>query len=207
MSQNGSRKIEVTDLDAESTAAGTDRETPAESNVPAGESPPHLLEMALSDEELHQLCMARVCPACEEKTVADDARLRMFAEMDNFKKRMQRDKDEFIKYADEKLVGELIPVLDTLDLALHHGGQMEACKNLVMGVEMTRKMFLDILSQHGLAVVGAVGEEFTPERHEALGQEPRADLPPGCVAQVVSRGYLLKDRLVRPAKVLISGAA
>lgn len=189
------RTIPVTDLD----------DQPA-SNVPAGEAPPSLVELALSDEELKGLCVERICPACTDKTVADDAKLRMLAEMDNYKKRLQREKDDFVKFANESLVADLIPALDAMDLALMHGSKVDACKDVVLGVEMTRKMFLDILAQHGLCPVGAVGEEFTPERHEALGEEPRDDMPPGLVCQLVSRGYILKERLVRPAKVMVSGA-
>ncbi|MCA1986426.1 MAG: nucleotide exchange factor GrpE, partial [Desulfovibrio sp.] len=174
------RTIPVTDLD----------DQPA-SNVPAGEAPPSLVELALSDEELKGLCVERICPACTDKTVADDAKLRMLAEMDNYKKRLQREKDDFVKFANESLVADLIPALDAMDLALMHGSKVDACKDVVLGVEMTRKMFLDILAQHGLCPVGAVGEEFSPERHEALGEEPRDDMPPGLVCQLVSRGYIL----------------
>ncbi|GAB7082135.1 nucleotide exchange factor GrpE [Megalodesulfovibrio paquesii] len=191
------RTIPVTDLDEQASATMT-------TNMPTDEAPPTLAEMALSDEELKALCVERICPACTDKTVADDARLRMLAEMDNYKKRLQREKDDFVRFANEKLVADLIPALDAMDLALKHGANVPGCKDVVMGVEMTRKMFLDTLSQHGLCAVGAVGEEFTPERHEALGEEPREDMAPGLVCQLITRGYLLKERLVRPAQVLVS---
>lgn len=210
--KNQGRNIPVTDLDepsgAQSAEAAADATTPheADTSLPTEESPPHLVEMALSDEELKELCMNRICPSCEDKTVADDAKLRMLAEMDNYKKRLEREKTDLVKYANEKVIADIIPALDTLDLALLHGSNNDACKDLIMGVEMTRKMFLDILAQHGLTPVGEVGEEFTPEKHEAISEEARQDMDPGQVCQLVSRGYTLKDRLVRPAKVIVSGA-
>ncbi len=211
------RTIPVTDLDDAASASDPTADAVAETianvigddaqtNLPTDEHPQSLLEMTLSDEELRDLCMSRVCPACDDKIVADDAKLRMLAEMDNYKKRLEREKTDIVKYANEKVIADLIPALDTLDLALQHGAKVEACKDVVMGVEMTRKMFLDILAQHGLTPVGEVGEEFTPEKHEAISEESRDDMSPGVVCQLVSRGYTLKDRLVRPAKVVVSGS-
>ncbi len=162
------------------------------------------VEIALSDEELLALCKERVCSVCAEKEQADDERLRSLAEMDNFRKRMEKDKQEFMKFAAESVLADLPPVLDNLDLALAHGRKVEACKDVVMGVEMTRKLFLDALKRHGLEPVGAEGEPFNPEFHEAMGAEERADMDEGLVASLLQRGYVLKDRLLRPAKVTVS---
>lgn len=162
-----------------------------------------VVEIALTDEELIALCKERVCVACNEKEQADDQRLRALAEMDNFKKRLQREQEDFRKYAAETVLASLLPVLDNLDLAIEHGRKVEACKDVVMGVDMTRKVFWDTLKQHGLEPVGAEGEAFDPNRHEAVGQEERPDLAAGTVSRVMQRGYVLKERLLRPAKVMI----
>lgn len=161
-------------------------------------------ELSLTDEELVALCKARVCPACDEKEQADAQRLRSLAEMDNFKKRINREMDEFRKYAAESVLADLLPVIDNLGLALRHGQNLEGCKDLVMGVDMTRKLFLDTLKQHGLVPVGEAGEAFNPEWHEAVGQEERDDLEPGTVIAVYQQGYKLRERLLRPAKVLVN---
>lgn len=161
-------------------------------------------ELTLSDEELRALCAARVCPACPEKAEFDDARLRQLAELDNTRKRLQREMDEFRKYAAEGVLADLLPILDNLDLAIEHGGGDPACKNLLMGVEMTRKLFLDALASHGLVQVGCEGEEFTPELHEAVGQEAHPDHAPGKVCKLLKKGYKLRERLLRPAMVMVS---
>lgn len=164
------------------------------------------VELELSDEELLALCKERVCSLCNEKEQADGERLRVLAEMDNFKKRMFREHEELRKYAGESVLADLLPVLDNLDLALEHGRKIEACKDVVMGVDMTRKVFMETLERHGLKPVGKVGEDFNPELHEAVGDEQRDDMSPGKVCTVYQSGYLLKERLLRPAKVVISKA-
>lgn len=135
-----------------------------------------------------------------------DKRLRAFAETENLKKRLIKEKEEFQKYATESLVSELLPILDHLDLALAHGRGKDACKDFVVGVDMTRKAFVDILARHGVTEFGTVGEPFSPESHEALGVASVAGLPDDAVAQVVQRGYMLRGRLLRPAKVLVNKA-
>lgn len=160
----------------------------------------------LSDEELLALCKDRLCAVCDQKEQADEERLRTLAEMDNFKKRIAREQEEFRKYAGESVLADLLPVLDNLELALEHGRKVEACKDVVMGVDMTRKVFMDTLERHGLIPVGALGEPFNPELHEAVGEEVSKDMEPGHVAQLYQRGYKLKERLLRPAKVVVSKA-
>ena len=98
----------------------------------------------------------------------------------------------------------LLPALDSLDLAIQYGGNDEACKSLLTGVSMTRKLILDALKNHGFDVAGEVGEPFNPDVHEAVSYEDRDDMEPGCVSTLHQRGYRLKDRLLRPAKVSVS---
>lgn len=188
-------------LAAPEAAPAPDAAAP-EAAPPAGVPAP---ELTLTDEELRALCAERVCPACPEKAEFDDARLRQLAELDNTRKRLQREMEEFRKYAAEGVLADLLPVLDNLDLAIEHGGSDPACKNLLLGVEMTRKLFLDALAQHGLTTVGCEGEAFTPELHEAVGQESRPDLEPGKVCKLLKKGYKLRERLLRPAMVMVSG--
>ncbi|WP_461210898.1 nucleotide exchange factor GrpE [Desulfocurvus sp. DL9XJH121] len=157
-----------------------------------------------SDGELKTLCRQRICPGCDIGAEAEDVRLRALAELDNTRKRLEKEKQEFRKFACENVLGQLLPVLDNLDLALKHSPQEDGCKNFVLGVDMTRKAFLDVLSANGMVPVGEANEAFTPERHEAVGQDEREDLDEGTVTQVMQRGYLLNGRLLRPAKVMVS---
>ncbi len=155
-------------------------------------------------ENLNELCLEYICPSCSVKEEADQTRLRALAEMENYKKRLAREHEEQLTYAAEKVLSSLLPSLDNLDLALQYGGQNEACKDMLMGIEMTRKLLLEAVKNHGLEPVGEVGEEFTPELHEGLIFEARADLDENRVSNVMQRGYRLKGRLIRPAKVAIS---
>jgi molecular chaperone GrpE len=162
------------------------------------------MELELTDDELQALCRDRLCPACPVGAQAEDDRLRALAELDNTRKRLEREKEEYRKYASEKVLADLLPALDNLDLALNHAPQDAASKNFVLGVDMTRKALLDALAGNGLVPVGEAGVEFTPELHEAVGQDQRDDLPPGVVTRVLQRGYKLNGRLLRPAKVMVS---
>ncbi|TVQ95368.1 MAG: nucleotide exchange factor GrpE [Desulfovibrionales bacterium] len=158
----------------------------------------------LDAERLARLCEETVCPSCQLLAKVQDEKLRMAADTENLKKRLHREKEEFCKFATESVLEDLLPVLDNLDLALEHGGKTGTGKELLNGVEMTRKLFLDILSRHELEPLGQAGEDFDPNWHEALAQQPHPDLDPGKICQVVQKGYRLKGRLLRPAKVLVS---
>lgn len=158
----------------------------------------------VSQEALQAECAARVCPECQVKKEADDARLRALAELDNAKKRLSRERDEQVRFAAEAVLTDIIPSLDNLDLALQHAGDNEVCRDFVVGVRMTRKLLFEALQKQGLEVVGEQGEVFDPAIHEAVGMTSVPDLPPGHVCALVSRGYKLKDRLLRPARVMVS---
>ena len=137
------------------------------------------------------------------KAELNEMRLRNAAEMDNFKKRLSREHDEQMRYAAEKVLGDLLPTLDNLDLALRYGSKSEACKDMLQGVAMTHKLLLDAVEKHGLKPLGEEGEEFDPNVHEAVGFEDRPDFAPNSVARVLQRGFKLGDRLLRPAKVMV----
>ncbi|KUG29935.1 heat shock protein grpe [hydrocarbon metagenome] len=141
---------------------------------------------------------------CREELAAEsERRLYILAESENLKKRLVKEKEEYFKYATENIVSELLPVLDNLDLALLHGRGNPGCKDLVTGVDMTRKVFVDILSRHGVEEFGAPGEEFNPEHHEAVGMEESPDVAENHVSRVLQKGYRLRGRLLRPAKVMV----
>ncbi len=172
-------------------------ETP-EADVPEAEA------RTEPQKTLEEQCRETVCPSCAVKAEADDARLRALAEMENFKKRLQRDHDEQMRYAAESVLSDLLPALDSLDLAIQYGSREAACKDLLTGVTMTRKLLLDSLKSHGFSPAGEEGEPFDPELHEAVSYEEREDMEPGMVSTLHQRGYRLKERLLRPAKVSVS---
>ena len=170
---------------------------PAEQQPPSAAGP-------VVPENLEALCREHICPACPAKADAEDLRLRGLAEMENFKRRLLREAEEKGKYAEEAVLSDLLPALDSLDLAIRYS--QDENSTLMQGVVMTRKLLLDAMKPHGLCPIGEQGEAFDHELHEALGEEERGDLPPLHVAGLMQRGYKLKDRLLRPAKVLVSRA-
>jgi molecular chaperone GrpE len=166
--------------------------------VPEGPAPETLDQTTLA-----ALCAERVCPGCPEKREAEDLRLRSLAELDNARKRLAREREEQIRFASEAVLTAIIPSLDNLNLALRHAAPAEARTDFVTGVRMTRDLLTDALKQHGLQAVGEVGEVFDPARHEAVGMAASDDVPDGCVCSLLSSGYTLHGRLLRPAKVLV----
>ncbi len=148
-------------------------------------------------------CKNIICPTCTVQKDADDTRLRAMAEMENFKKRLQKEKDEQMAYAAESVLADLLPTLDNLDLAIQYGSKDEACKDTIMGVEMTKKLLLDVIKKHGLEPIGNQGEPFNPEFHEAIAQEDHQEIPAGHIINVMQKGYVLKGRLLRSAKVTV----
>lgn len=157
----------------------------------------------IDDDTLRAMCQMRVCPDCSMHKEAEEARLRAMAEIDNAKKRMGREREEQTRFAAQSILSDIIPSLDNLDLALQHAGNNEACTGFVSGVEMTRNLLLDALKKHGLTAVGAVGEKFDPALHEAVGMTDVPEVPHGYVCNLLSRGYTLRDRLLRPARVMV----
>ena len=155
------------------------------------------------DELMLEACKERFCPSCPMLKEAEDIKLRALADMDNTRKRLAREKEEHSRYAAESVLSDILPALDNLDLALSHAPQDPASKNFVIGVEMTRKLLLDSLSRHGLTTVGELGEEFDPAVHEAVNMEAHSEYPEGSVCGLMTRGYRLKDRLLRPARVAV----
>ena len=157
--------------------------------------------------DLEALCREHICPTCPVRAEAEDARLRAVAEMENFKRRLQREQQDLAQYVGENILAELLPTLDSLDLAIQYAGTDPASASLLQGVTMTRKLLLDAVKAQGLQPVGEAGEPFDHEIHEAVGEELRPDMAENTVVTLLQRGYRLKARLLRPAKVVISRKA
>ena len=133
-----------------------------------------------------------------------DRYVRQAAELDNFKKRSAREREENARYANEALVRDLLPVIDNLERAIAHASSGGNEKPLVEGVDMVLKGFLDTLSKHGVQPVAAVGLTFDPAQHEALAQVENSEHQPNTVIEQHQKGYIMRDRLLRPALVTVS---
>ena len=135
-----------------------------------------------------------------------DRLLRALAETENLRRRAQRDREEYVKYANETLLRDLIPVLDNLDRALAAARDAGAAGTVVSGVELIQREFLRVLEKSGLSRYSAVGERFDPTRHEAIARVVSADRPPDTVVNETAAGYLLNGRVLRPAMVAVAAA-
>jgi molecular chaperone GrpE len=132
--------------------------------------------------------------------------LRATADLENFKKRATREREEAIKFANESLVKRLIPVLDNFDMALAAASQTQsdAAQSLQTGVNMIYQQLRNVLTESGLEELDATGKTFDPNWHEAVSQQESADVPEGQVLQQLRKGYKLRDRLIRPASVVVA---
>jgi molecular chaperone GrpE len=136
-----------------------------------------------------------------------DLYLRARADLENYRKRAQREKEDLSRFANENLLREILPVADNLERALEHARQGDSDSgSLLQGVEMTLGQLQRVIEKFGAIPVRSVGEPFDPARHEALGQVESAEHPPNTVVQELQRGYLLNDRLLRPAMVMVAKA-
>ena len=133
-----------------------------------------------------------------------DLYLRERAEMENYKKRVQRDHSESLRYAAAQLTRDLADVIDNLERAVDHAAGGGNGKPLVEGVRLVLQGALDALARHGITRIDATGEPFDPTRHEAVASIPTHDAEPNRVVQQYQPGYALHDRVVRPAKVSVS---
>jgi molecular chaperone GrpE len=129
-----------------------------------------------------------------------DRLARMQAEFENARKRTEREKAEYRDYAAANVVEQFLPVLDNFELALRAKGSAEQLRS---GVELIVKQMEEVLRQMNVTPVPAVGEEFNPHHHEALGSVERDDLPDQHVAEEIRRGYKMREKLLRPAMVRV----
>lgn len=132
--------------------------------------------------------------------------LRAAADLENYKKRAQKEKEEVQKFGSERLLKDFLPVLDNLDRALESAQKNADFDSLRTGVEMTRKLFESAFGKHGVKAFSAVGQPFDPRLHEAMQQVESATVPAGHVAFEAVRGYTLNERLMRPALVMVARA-
>ncbi|RMG55619.1 MAG: nucleotide exchange factor GrpE [Gammaproteobacteria bacterium] len=134
-----------------------------------------------------------------------DRLLRAQAELDNQRKRAERDIENAHKYALEKFVNELLAVKDSLELGIQAAkGESVDAEKILEGTELTDKMLTQVLQKFGVEEINPQGEKFDPELHQAMSMQPSDEYPANTVMQVVQKGYTLNGRLVRPAMVIVS---
>ncbi|MEJ2198488.1 MAG: nucleotide exchange factor GrpE [Desulfuromonadales bacterium] len=188
-------------------------------NQPAAEEPEIMTEqeqanpdeaiVAEAEEETDPLQKLRqeIVVAKEEAGKNWDLYLRERADLENARKRHQRDREEAIRFANDRLLREMIPVLDNLERAVGHAEQGDDdSQGLLEGVNMTINQFRKVLEDFGVKPINALGEDFDPNLHQAMGHVETTDQAPNTVTSEFQKGYLLNDRLLRPSLVMVARA-
>jgi len=182
---------QVVDDETDATAAGQES---AAMDSSTGQPTPEELTLLLEDA----------------RSKADehwDQLVRTQAQMENLRKRHEREVENAHKYALERFVNELLPVRDSMEMGLAAANEESSTvEQLREGTELTLKLFSDVMEKFNVVQVNPEGEPFDPELHQAMGMQPRSDVPPNTVVVVVQKGYTLNGRLVRPAMVMVSQA-
>jgi molecular chaperone GrpE len=196
-----SRSGESLAVEADDASGPVSEDVPSPS-VPAEPHPEGEVDLAARLEQAE----ARVRELEAQVRAERDTALRSAADLDNARKRAQRDLQEGVRFANERLLKDFLPVVDNLERALSHGSSTRDWASLEQGLQMTQKQFEGTLARHGAKPLTALGQPFDPNLHEAMGTTESTELAPGTVAAEVLRGWMLHDRLVRPALVSVAKA-
>jgi molecular chaperone GrpE len=196
------KKPETVEPKTETPAPGGDDAAAPANSAPTAEAMPEAIEPAKATPEQLQELQTRAAKADENW----DRLLRTMADFDNFKKRAAREKQDAIKYANESLLQKVIPVLDNFEMALAaaQNSSAEGLKSLQDGVAMIHSQLKGVLNEAGLEEVDATGKAFDPNFHEAVSQQESADVAEGNVLQQLRKGYKFRERLLRPATVIVA---
>lgn len=186
-------------------SAASPQDTPAQPTPPPAEAagvsgPAPRVEPPVQPSLEEQLAAAQ-----KEAAGCYDRYLRAMADLENYRRRVVREKEELRQFAAAKLLQELLPVFDTLRLGLDAARQRAETKTVADGVALALEQFKNVLDRHGLKEINPMGQKFDPHLHESLSHQPSADVPEEHVLQVVRVGYALNGRLLRPASVVLSG--
>jgi len=180
--------------DLENTIHGTEEKQNAETSPhdELTESEASILQAEELQKQVHQY---------------KDMLLRKAAEFDNFKRRMENETANVVRFATESLIDDLLPVLDDFERSLKHGKESKESDALLKGVELIYLKLVKVLEGRGVKAFETVGKEFSVDYHDALMQMPREDLPPHTVIEEVEKGYMLNDKVIRHAKVVVSSGS
>lgn len=195
--QNAATAAAPDELEAEAA------EAPEHGAATAGEEVGSEQTEAEVDSELLDLQFALV-EAEKELAEHRDAMLRMQAEMENLRKRLVRDLERSRRLALERMMSDLLPVRDSLERGLDAAGEAASVESLLEGKALILRMLGKVMEDHGLQLIDPLGEPFNPERHEAMSMLPSDEYAEDIVMEVLQKGFQLHDRLIRPARVVVS---
>jgi molecular chaperone GrpE len=187
------------------------KNTPKEQPQTVENTEPAEQEEAAADAEERELSpeeqlQAELDQARSEAKAHQEQYLRTLADMENLRKRTQREKEDLAKFANENILRDILPVIDNLERAIEHAEQAESNEGLLEGVQMTLTQFSQVLDRFGVKPVESLGQPFDPALHQAMGQMETEEYPTNTVAHQMQKGYQLNERLLRPAMVMVAKA-
>jgi len=208
----GSFHTDIADDVLKEALRAVEKRTGEASDEPAAEAPAEGAPAAASASQKEidelkaelELSMARGRDMMGKLKDEHEKMLRAAADLENFKKRAQKEKEEMQKFGIEKLLKDFLPVVDNFDRALDSAKSAADYDSLKKGVEMIRKLFEDTLGKHGVKSFSTKGQPFDPNKHEAMSAVETAEMPANHVHAEILRGFTLNERLVRPALVVVS---
>lgn len=165
----------------------------------------NLPENSQQNEEVSD-SQAQLLDKTDEIEAVNDKYLRLAAEFENYKRRVQRDQSDTIRFANEKLLRDMLPTLDNLERAIQSGRNQDNVDGILEGIDLTYKHFLETLQKIGVTQVSSVGEIFDPAKHQAVGQVDSSNVPENAIIEEYQKGYFLHDRILRPAMVTVAKA-
>lgn len=200
MSENTQPKDEVQNDESVLESPADQFET-ASSDGAAEDSP----ENSQQNEEVRE-SQDELLDKTDELQALNDKYLRLAAEFENYKRRAQREQGDTIRFANERLLRDMLPTLDNLERAIQSGRNHGNLEGLLEGVDLTYKHFLETLQKMGVSQVSSVGESFDPAKHQAVGHVESSTVAENGIVDEYQKGYFLHDRILRPAMVTVAKA-
>lgn len=207
MSDEGYRvPIEGPDPPGDGEQAQPEGAASPEKEAQAPEESSGSAQAEVSETVTEERLEAELAELTREIETLRDNYLRARADLENYRRRAAREREETVRSAIASLLREVLPVLDNLDRAIAAAAGTQDHASLIEGVELTRRQFQAFLDARGVTEIKAQGEKFDPLWHEAVGKKPTADHPEGIVVEEVQKGYRLDDLILRPSKVIVAVA-
>ncbi|HPG27133.1 MAG: nucleotide exchange factor GrpE [Spirochaetaceae bacterium] len=205
MSEDEGPQIEASPEMTEALREATEAVEARESSRRGGAASADKLTIEMLSGELRDL-KERHEELVREYEEHKDTTLRLQAEWENFRRRSLKEKQESLKFGHQNLVKDLLSAVDNLERALEHGAQNAGAeaKGILDGVELVHREILGAFAKHGVSEIDAEGRLFDPAVHEAMGQIPNGAVPPNTIVQVLQKGYVIHDRMLRPSRVIVS---
>ncbi len=168
------------------------------------ESPENITAESEVEKKTQENLTKKVQEAYSKNEDFQNKYIRVLADLENLKRRQIKEREEAVQRTRSQIIGDLLPSLDAFQMGMQEVEKEESTKNIFIGISMAFKQMENILGEYGLEVINPLGVEFDPKLHEALSYKPSEEIEEGLVIQTIRTGYKIKDKLLRPASVIIS---